>query len=539
MNFKILPIFILLCSSAFGQWITNSKFPVCPGSSTTTNGYVMTYILAQKCYGPAAAPGSGGGEANTASSLGGASIFGSKVGVDLRFKGLLAGSSKLTVTPNANGLTLDLDIVPANITISQLSGYVDPTNASNITSGTINAARLPSITAAGLSAQYIDWSAVSGGTSIANKPTSMTPTAHATSHKNGGTDEVATATAAANAIPKAGSDGKLAVGWIPDLSTAYQPLAAALTTIAAMSNTNNIIMINTGTGWITTAVPDCPSGTINYTAATHSFGCGAGPGGVSAPLSLTGSTDAVQLLVKGNGTQTNSIFKVTKSDDTILFQVNNDGSIDMGAGTGGWQLTAETAPATPSTGKGVAYLDSTSKAFALKNDAGIVSHTIQDFTCSGQFARSLAATGVITCQAVSLTGDVSGILPVANGGTNNAFFTVTGPASTPKSYAFPNANATMSYTVASGTATLGTSSIAANGCATAVTVSATGVATTDVIKAGFNADVSAVTGYGAATTDGLVIYPYPTANNVNFKVCNTTGSSITPGAATLNWSVVR
>ena len=43
-----------------------------------------------------------------------------------------------------------------------------------------------------------------------------TPSSHASSHQNGGGDEVATATPAANAVPKAGGDGKLADGWIPD-----------------------------------------------------------------------------------------------------------------------------------------------------------------------------------------------------------------------------------------------------------------------------------------------------------------------------------
>lgn len=42
-----------------------------------------------------------------------------------------------------------------------------------------------------------------------------TPTSHAASHQNGGSDEVGTATAAANAIPKAGGAGTLAIGWIP------------------------------------------------------------------------------------------------------------------------------------------------------------------------------------------------------------------------------------------------------------------------------------------------------------------------------------
>lgn len=42
-----------------------------------------------------------------------------------------------------------------------------------------------------------------------------TPTAHKASHQHAGSDEVATATAAANAIPKAGGAGTLAIGWIP------------------------------------------------------------------------------------------------------------------------------------------------------------------------------------------------------------------------------------------------------------------------------------------------------------------------------------
>lgn len=88
-----------------------------------------------------------------------------------------------------------------------------------------------------------------------------------------------------------------------------------------------------------------------------------------------------------------------------------------------------------------------------------------------------------------------------------------------------------------GTFTLGTSAIGSGACATVVTVSATGVATTDSISASFNSDPTGVTGYTASTSGMLTIIPYPTSNNVNVKVCNNTGSSITPGAITLNWSV--
>jgi hypothetical protein len=93
--------------------------------------------------------------------------------------------------------------------------------------------------------------------------------------------------------------------------------------------------------------------------------------------------------------------------------------------------------------------------------------------------------------------------------------------------------------IASGTATLGTSSIAAGACATVVTVSATGVASTDAIAWNPNASIKAVTGYIPGTAGGLQITAYPTANNVNFDVCNWSASSETPGAVTLNWSVNR
>jgi hypothetical protein len=94
-------------------------------------------------------------------------------------------------------------------------------------------------------------------------------------------------------------------------------------------------------------------------------------------------------------------------------------------------------------------------------------------------------------------------------------------------------------TIASGRATLGTSSINSNSCASIVTVSATGVLTTDTISWSLNADPNGVTGYGAGSTGPLSISAFPTVNKANFRVCNLSSGSITPGALTLNWRVVR
>lgn len=97
----------------------------------------------------------------------------------------------------------------------------------------------------------------------------------------------------------------------------------------------------------------------------------------------------------------------------------------------------------------------------------------------------------------------------------------------------------LTSTIASGTAALGTSAISSGACASAVTVSAANVATTDVISASFNGDPTGVVGYEPATAGMLTIIGYPTSGNVNFKVCNNTSSSVTPGAITLNWRVTR
>jgi hypothetical protein len=94
--------------------------------------------------------------------------------------------------------------------------------------------------------------------------------------------------------------------------------------------------------------------------------------------------------------------------------------------------------------------------------------------------------------------------------------------------------------IATGTSTMGTALIASGACATTVTTAATGTLTTDTIRWSFNGSPLAVTGYAAAAGGMLTVYMWPSANNVNFSICNGTGGSITPGSAvTFNWIVER
>lgn len=108
----------------------------------------------------------------------------------------------------------------------------------------------------------------------------------------------------------------------------------------------------------------------------------------------------------------------------------------------------------------------------------------------------------------------------------------------------PGAAITLNWKVirqvaAAGTATLGTSAIPSATAASVVTVAALGALTTDNIMADFSADPTATTGYAPSASGGLTIIKYCTAGNVNFTVVNNTGSSITPGAVTLNWRIAR
>lgn len=151
-----------------------------------------------------------------------------------------------------------------------------------------------------------------------------------------------------------------------------------------------------------------------------------------------------------------------------------------------------------------------------------------------------AAMPALTGDCTTSPGAVATTCTKTSGTAFGALATVT-PGTGVATAAASNLSAAggLTSTIARGTATLGTTLIASGACATAVTVAAANVATTDVIADNFNSDPTSITGYAPAVGGELNIREYPTSGNVNFKVCNETASGITPGAATLNWSVTR
>jgi len=276
--------------------------------------------------------------------------------------------------------------------------------------------------------------------------------------------------------------------------------------------------------------------TGDYTAAQVTNAVSTAP---SADQTIQGSADVSFIVKQANVANTKNPFEIQLKTGTKSFYVDSNGDVHYtgsligdGTGTTTATFTAGAAPANPSAGQCVEYVDSTSGTWKFLNSSGgncldIPLHNHSSSTTGGQL-------------------DATAVASASKQGNGTKFAMATGTF-TSGDYVKIDSNGNLvdggagtgSGTVASGTAAMGTSAISSGTCSSVVSVSATGVATTDSIIATPNTDPTTVTGYGPSASGSLFIVAYPTANYVNFKVCNNTANSITPGALTLNWRVTR
>lgn len=168
--------------------------------------------------------------------------------------------------------------------------------------------------------------------------------------------------------------------------------------------------------------------------------------------------------------------------------------------------------------------------------AGIVQLKVDGTTTAGHYVlRSSSVDGEGTDSGTSTypitSGAVIGRVIVAS----------TGAASVSQVDLFPPEIQPIAgtQTIVSGSQAMGTSAISSGTCATVINTTATGVAATDAIQATPNADPTGVTGYAVASGGSLYIVVWPTANTINWKVCNPTSGSLTPAALSMNYRVVR
>lgn len=162
------------------------------------------------------------------------------------------------------------------------------------------------------------------------------------------------------------------------------------------------------------------------------------------------TVQATSNAVANSGTLTGDVTKSAGSTATTVVKVN--GNTPGGACTNQVTTAISTSGIPTCTSLTSAYLPAISLTTGVSGilpvaNGGTGASTFPTISLtagvSGILPIANGGTGASTFPTISLTSGVSGILPVANGGTNNAFFTVAGPATSAKTYTFPNTSASV------------------------------------------------------------------------------------------------
>lgn len=152
---------------------------------------------------------------------------------------------------------------------------------------------------------------------------------------------------------------------------------------------------------------------------------GASPELVSSVATTTLAGTANQITISNSPVVIGGTPSVVSLPSPVTFP----GSASFGVGsilTAPYASTTYMSSATASTS--VFTLSGVTNALHLGSSVGLVS-AYAGATCSANnFATALSAVGGLTCGQVSLTAGVSGITPIANGGTNASAFTTTNNA---------------------------------------------------------------------------------------------------------------
>lgn len=147
---------------------------------------------------------------------------------------------------------------------------------------------------------------------------------------------------------------------------------------------------------------------------------------MTGALAINGSADAVQLLVKGNSTQTSLVFSVTNSSNANLLKVTNAGIVTAG---GGFQVsTASYAAGLDVPFANTMILTTDVVALTIKGSGSQTANllNIQSSGSVNRFSVSAAGAGVFASSLTAVTGlfentanSVTLIVRRANGATSN------------------------------------------------------------------------------------------------------------------------
>jgi hypothetical protein len=176
-----------------------------------------------------------------------------------------------------------------------------------------------------------------GYSQLSNVPSLFAPAAHATSHKHGGSDEIATAAPAANAIPKADASGKLASGWV-----SKQLALADLSDVASKRGNSTQVQMTTGA----VASGDCAQFDANGNVVSAGAPCGGGSGSITIQNggTLIGSRPKLNFAPGSNTTvaaSDNGTDQITVTIDVATSQLQTKAEKNAANGYAGLDASAK------------------------------------------------------------------------------------------------------------------------------------------------------------------------------------------------------
>lgn len=180
-------------------------------------------------------------------------------------------------------------------------------------------------------------------------------------------------------------------------------------TFANTVNATTFVGALTGNASTATALAANPADCAADTYATTIAASGALTCATVTNAGLAGSIADTKLSTISTAGKVSNSATTAASANTASAIVARDGSGNFTAGTITANLTGNVTGA---------LTGNASTATALAADPAACS--------AGQKVTDIAANGTLTCSATSLTADVSGVLPIANGGTNNSSAYTTG-----------------------------------------------------------------------------------------------------------------
>lgn len=215
----------------------------------------------------------------------------------------------------------------------------------------------------------------------------------------------------------------------------------------------NVIVPTTTTIWY---IDNATTGSFTLTVKTSAGSGVATAGGTHYILYGDGTNVVNAVTVTG---AFSSFAAGSAASPSITFAADTDSGLyntaanQVGIAVGGTQVANFTSAGLAVTGA----VSMTSPLPVASGGTALASYTVGDILYASGTTTLAKLADVATGNAlisggvgvapsygkIALTTAVSGILPEANGGTNNAFFSVAGPATSVKTYTFPNATCTI------------------------------------------------------------------------------------------------